>query len=260
MAEDTNEGSPFTRPGFLISTAVVIGLVVMLVWLLARPGGGENDGEETTPPEESTTAPAAETPTESPSSDADATEASWCGLEAVELDGTLTRAPADIEWEYVGTIAVPALEGHGPGVVEDSGLPHCWAQTPEGAVLAATSVLAASASPDLVVEAHEELYVDGELRDRVLADPDCEAARVEAEGSGVRASMVGFRLLSYSGTAASVDVLLSTNQGEGYASFVTPLVWVDGDWQVEWRTQDEFLGDGGGVETTAGYVLWEQPS
>lgn len=214
----------------------------------------------TTTPEETTSETATESPTEeSPSTGGDASEASWCGLEAVELEGTLTRAPADIEWEYVGTIAVPALEGHGPGVVEDSGLRHCWAQTPEGAVLAATSIFASSASPDLVVQAHDELYVDGELRDRALADPEGTAARVQAEGAGVRDSMVGFRLLSYSGTEASVDVLLSSNQGEGYASFVMPLVWVDGEWKVAWRTQEELSSSAGWVETTAGYVLWEQP-
>lgn len=257
MADEEYEGSPFTRPGFLISAAAVVALLVMLVWLLVRPGG-DDEAEATTAPEETTSETATESPTETPSTGGDASEASWCGLEAVELEGTLTRAPADIEWEYVGTLAVPALEGHGPGMVEDSGLRHCWAQTPEGAVLAATSTFASVSSPDLVVEAYDELYVDGELRDRTLSDPEGTAARIEAEGAGMRASIVGFRLLSYSGTEASVDVLLSSNQGEGYASFVMPLVWLDGEWKVALRTQDELTNSAAWVETTAGYVLWEQ--
>lgn len=256
MADEEYEGSPFTRPGFLISAAAVVALLVMLVWLLVRPGG-DDEAEATTTPEETTSETATESPTETPSTGGDASEASWCGLEAVELEGTLTRAPADIEWEYAGTIAVPALEGHGPGVIEDSGLRHCWAQTPEGAVLAATSMIASTSSPDLLPEVYQELVVDGELRDSVLADP--EGATSTDGGAGRRATMVGFRLLSYAADEASVDVLISTNTSEDYTSLVIPLLWVDGEWKVNWQSEDEFLSGGAVVSSTSGYVLWGQP-
>lgn len=262
MANDEEtEGSPFTRPRFLLAAVFMLALVAMLVWLLVRGGAEGSDADEESSSGETATETSSDTPSaepEAPSEPASSApasaETSWCGLEAVASEGTLTRAPADIDWRYIGTTAVPSLPGHGPAVVEDNGFGSCFSRTPEGAVLAAHAYVAAGSDLAVLRATTEHMLVEGEIRDDAIEGDSNEDPRPDRGSS--RMSLEGFRLLSYSGEEATVDVLVTTNRGDNYISNVIPLVWQNGDWRVNLQTTDDVTGSLAFVDSPRGFVLW----
>lgn len=91
----------------VVAVIVVLGLVLSLANLLGR----QTDSPTTPPPPPVSSG----APTSTPPSDG-----SVCGLEAVEMTGTVSTAPS-ATWALVGTIAAPTIEGQGPGKIDDDG-------------------------------------------------------------------------------------------------------------------------------------------
>jgi hypothetical protein len=245
--------SAWTRPAFVGSAVLLLALAILAVWLLARGDDAPADPGATATG--TTQAPSSGPtgsggPSTAPSASPSAAP-SVCGLTAVADSGTLTRAP-DAEWELVGTVAAPSVEGMGPGT-EDDGLRTCYARTPTGAVLAAANVAAMGSSAPLVERMTEEMTAAGPGRDAALKNLADDGAR--AVPSVVRYQVRGFRLLDYSGTEASVDLALGV-EGGATGSFVLDLRWEDGDWKVV-LTDDGGLGSlPAQVPDLAGYTLW----
>lgn len=259
--DDETASSPFTQPKFLLAAVFVLALVVMLVWLLLR-GGAED-------PEAETDAAPVETPSETPSTDQEApsesatsepaeVEASWCGLEAVETEGTLTRAPADTEWQYVGTVAVPAVEGHGPGVIEENGFRRCFAHSPQGAVMATMNYIAATDTAATHRQAIEHLLAAGPYRDSILSQ--APPSPNEQLNGGIRGTFEGFRLLSFSPSSVEVDVLIRIDPNGQYVSVVLPLVWEEGDWRVALESEEHLQNSFVELSSPSGYVSWSAVS
>jgi len=243
--------SAWTRPAFVVSAVLLLALLILVVWLLVRGDGAPAD-PGTAAPGGTTASPssAGTGPTTRPTQTASA-EASVCGLTEEADSGTLTRAPA-AEWELVGTVAAPSVEGMGPGEDVD-GLRTCYARTPTGALLAAANVAAMGSSPQLVERMTEEMTAKGAGRDAALKRLEADAAP-EIPG-GVRYQIRGFRLLEYTGTEASVDLALGVDGGLT-GSFVLDLRWEDGDWKVV-LTEDGGLGSlPAPVPDLTGYTLW----
>jgi len=188
----TNESpSPFRTRGF-VASAVVVGLLAVLGGgvavsnVLGRPN-------PTTPP----ATVAVSTPPGATTATTAAPEPSICGLTAYAASGTLTKAP-QATWTLVGTTAAPK-NAAGPGLIEDDGYRRCFAHTPEGAVFAGANLLAMSSKPGLAPRVAEGSALPGPGRDKAMAAPS-------SSGGGTRIQVMGFRVLSYTGNRASVDI------------------------------------------------------
>lgn len=246
MAADENEKqSPFTRPGY-IAAAVVVALIVLCAIILIIIN--LTRGDSSSPPAPSTSMPSASPST---STAAPSGEASICGLAGVELDGVVTAPPA-ATWAYEGTTAYPTSPKYGPGKTDPAGFRYCFQHSPTGALFAAANALAAPTDPATSAAWAEYFYAPGPYRDDLLSD----AKEGTNSTSGTRLSVGGFRLLSYDGKTALVDIggTASSNGANIPFSAVYNLVWADGDWKLSTDTPQPF--DFASIPNLAGYTTW----
>lgn len=241
--ESTEGGRWWARPPFVISAVLVAFGVILLVVVLLLPGG--DDDTEAQPTAAPTEAPA--------DSGGDADSDSVCGLDSSN-DTSVDEAP-EADWgQAVGGISIPVSEDYGPGVEDESnGVRSCFAHSPEGAVLAATHLLTASGNPETMEATIEQRSVDNTGKGIAL-----EQARQSAGGSGPPIQVAGFRLLSYTEDAATVEVVVRVDTSDGDVLMTTglDLVWTDGDWYA--RYNDDGTGGpvSGEVSNLNGYTEW----
>ena len=185
-----------------------------------------------------------------PAATAPVTEGS-CPDGPVEMSGTATTGP-DATWVLVGKMAAPTVADAGPAVVDEDGYRHCYARTPVGALVAAVNLAAMGSEPSLVGRLASDALVPGALRDRLLASPQPSSS---STGGG---QLRGFRMVSYDGSKAVVELGMQANNG-GYGSVMVELVWHDGDWRYGVR------GDGAAQDlavtyswppSLVGFILW----
>ncbi|PPG43737.1 hypothetical protein [Pseudoclavibacter sp. RFBA6] len=249
MARDSmgRAESPYRKPGFIASAAVVgviavLGVVVVTVGLL-RPDAAPT---ETTPSASaSVTATVEPTPVAEPVSDA-----SMCGLPRVEMEGRLDAAPAAL-WEATGSFTYPISTESGPGVTLPSGVRACFERTPAGAVFAASAGVAQLGDPG-----RRQAFVDASVVGPLRAELQEAALTATPDDGAMRMSVSGYKLLSYDGVTARVDVGM-TGVGMGqtvYLSSIVPLEWADGDWKLAYERQDAQTP--ALLPNLAGYVMW----
>lgn len=241
MADEENEQSPWTRPGF-IASAVVILLIVVAGVVVTVLNLNRGDTEPVPP---STSQPS------SPEPSGDAGGASICGLEGVELSGRLSIAPA-AEWSYQDTVAYPTSDEFGPGDSTPEGVRFCFQRSPEGALFAATNAVVQGADPATVESWLEYFLAAGPNRDTVL-----NAGAGSTGTDGVRVDIAGFRLLAYDGDTATVDVAVrGSAQGQAVTlSMVYKLVWEAGDWKLVVSNPTTPI-DVAVIPDLAGYITW----
>ncbi|MDF9279083.1 hypothetical protein P4U43_14940 [Arthrobacter sp. EH-1B-1] len=222
MSETTpdNKRNPFTRPGFILSAALIVALIAAVAVIAFLPRGDDE-------PDASTTAPSNSTPSSTGTPTEEETDESICGLP--DNDETALGEAPESDWELVGTMAVPsAPETAGPGVADETGFRSCFAQTPTGALYAAANIWATGFFGD-PAKLYQELAADSSVRDQALE----AIANGEEVGSQNVPSMQirGFILRGYTDQEATVDIAVETENGS-FGSLPTPLVWEDGDWKI----------------------------
>ena len=67
--------------------------------------------------------------------------------------------------------------------------------------------------------------------------------------------IAGFRILSYTGTAASVDLAFRVSTGATMVQ-AFDLVWEDGDWKVRLTDEGELPSEMAQVPDLTGYIPW----
>ncbi|WP_392342544.1 hypothetical protein ACQ86L_0120 (plasmid) [Leifsonia sp. P73] len=236
-----SESNPFTTRRFILA-AVIVGVVLLcaVVLVVSSVIGGQAK-----PSANSSGAPTS-TPTQTSVSAADR---STCGLPGFEKSGTLTQAP-NSKWQLVGTVAAPTdPKGSGPGNVESSGFRSCYAHTPTGALYAAANMLAVVSDRSLVHEVADKLTMPGPGRDALLKQS------ASTSGTTVRYQIAGFKLDSYSGDQATVDIAVNLSTGE-LVSFPFALQWDDGDWKVKTTDDGGFTLPPAQLQSLGGYIPW----
>ncbi len=236
--EDTAASKKVIGSAVVVVAIVVLGLVLTLTNLF---GGKTEPTPNTSAPSPATTGPATPTATTS--------EASVCGLDAVEMSGTLNTAPPAI-WALVGTTAAPSIKGQGPGNVEDDGYRNCYARTPTGALLAAANYAAIGSYDPLRKKFYEQAIMLGPGRDSLLAKPIPGSG-----GGGTRVQVGGFRLLRYDGEQAEVDLAFRTSNG-AIGATVVHLRWSGGDWKMPVADDGSELSPFAQIPSLNGYTLW----
>ena len=239
---ETDDNSTWWKaPRFLISTVLVALLIVLGVVLWLWP-----DGEE---PTQAAPAPAT---TAEPVAGGEST----CGLDATG-GTTLTKAPEDVEWSALGAIYAPSSEEHGPGTVDEStGVRSCYSHTPEGALLATTNMLTASSDPELLLETTRKLGVESPGKEVAIGGLQERVA--EGDNSSVPVQIAGFRLLSYTGDKATVEVVAAVDDGTEkiYITTAGDLVWNEGDWRFQFQDDGSGGPVSGRVSDLSGYIEW----
>ena len=182
-----------------------------------------------------------------------AQQPSVCGLPDVQLSGTVDKAPA-AQWSLLGTTAAPAVEGQGPGRIEDDGFRSCFAHTPTGAVVAAANLAAMGSYAPLRPRFNREAIAPGPGRDAVLAKPLPQGGT-----DGVRLQLAGFRLLRYTGAQADLDLALLASTGQLFGATLF-LEWAEGDWKARMADDGSDLSSISPINSLNGYVAWSAES
>ncbi len=240
--------NPLAAKGFVLS-AMFMGAIVLVGTLVIGTifFGGSPDEDEGDPPASSETqedGPAAEPRRRGG-------EESVCGLTEVDLSGTLQEPPPNIEWVLVGRIAAPSSEGHGPGSVEDDGYRSCYARTPLGAVLAVSNWTAMGSDAELSEGLPERLLAQGPGRDAALRNPDPPAS----DDNDTSIQIAGFRLVSYDGEEASVQLAFTSSMGLNLV-FTIDARWEDGDWKQVLADDGAAITPPYPLESITGFVRW----
>ena len=235
--ENTGASKWFIGSAVVVAAVVVLGLVLSLTNLL----GGKT---EPTPNSSAPSSPSSRTAAPTTTS-----EASVCGLGAVDLSGTLNTAPS-ATWALVGTTAAPSIKDQGPGKVEQDSYRSCYARTPTGALVAAANYAAVGSYGPLRKKFYEQATVPGPGRDALLAKPIPGAGN-----GGTRVQIAGFRLLRYDGKTADVDLAFRTANG-AMGAMVFNLQWSGGDWKIRIADDGSELSPVTQIPSLNGYVLW----
>ncbi|MEX0153744.1 hypothetical protein [Microbacterium sp. LMI1-1-1.1] len=248
MADDNDSTqNPFSRPGFIVGAVVVAALIVAAIFLTVL---NLNRGNDAAPPQGTPSSISAASAAPTSSELAVAGGVSVCGLDGVELSGKVTTPPT-AEWAYVRTVAYPTSTTYGPGATSSEGVPTCFQHSPTGALFAAATALAVPADPALANAWIDTALSSGTYRSQLLSQ-----AVSGSETSGVRLQLVGFKVLSYDGKTASIDLAVrGSTQGQTVtASVVYQLIWEDGDWKINANVPNPF--DFSSIPDTSGYVTW----
>lgn len=238
--EDSGSSKKFIASAVVVAAIVVLGLVLTLTNLF----GGKTDpgSARPTPALPASSAPASAT-------DSATGEASVCGLDAVEMSGTITTGPPAI-WSLVGTTAAPAIKGQGPGQIDEDGYRSCYARTPTGALLAAANYSALGSYGPVRKKFYEQATVPGPGRDALLKKPITGAG-----DGGARIQIAGFRVLRYNGHQADVDLAFRSSNG-AIGATVMNLQWSGGDWKIRVADDGTELSPFVQLPSVTGYVLW----
>lgn len=247
MSESTQsstERSPFTKPGFIISAALVIALIAAVVLIFILPKA-DNTAQ---PAPASSSADVSASPTKS----ADAAGKSVCGLHS-STETALGTAPKS-KWELVGKMATPTdPKTFGPGVTDGDGFRSCFANSPTGALYAAANMIAlGSSGTQDELKLADKLLVPGPGRDAAITEAK---TRTSTAGSGETAQVAGFLLKSYSPAEADVDLAIKLPNG-ALAHSVLSLRWVAGDWKVKASDDGQIFNGVAQLSDLSGFILW----
>lgn len=221
MSESTQnntEQNPFTKPGFIISAALVVALIAAVVVIFFLP---KADNTAPAPAESGSSAAA------SPSASAAAGK-SVCGLPSSK-ETALGTAPKS-KWDLLGTMAVPTDPSTaGPGTVGKDGLRSCFAQSPTGALYATVNIWASSFN-GYAKQVYLELSADSPSRDKAVQA--IKEGKDVSGGTSPKVQIAGFIIHSYTPETAVVELAIKSNDG-GYGAFSTSVLWEDGDWKLD---------------------------
>jgi hypothetical protein len=241
MSDSPNQGRFGGR--WFIPAAIVIALVLVLVVVLVVVNLTRTTGT-----------PTADPTSNAPSSTASAVPAaakSECGLPGYDTTNQLSGAPK-ASWDIVGTVPAPTDEtGAGPGKVDSTGFRTCYAHTAEGSLFAVANFTALgtdasnySKMPALIAPGPGKDAIEKRLQSDSGASTD-----------GTRATIVGYRISSYSADASTVDLALNYSDGK-LVSSPLKVVWDDGDWRVVLADDGTFPIPSATLQSLGGYTPW----
>jgi hypothetical protein len=210
--------SPWTRPRFIASAAVVVVLAALGIAYVALPA--PSAGQAPAP-----SAPAAATATATAHAGR-----SVCGLPAGDQRYPSVGLPT--KWELLGRVAVPTdPKGIGPGRT-DGTVRTCYQHSPTGALYAAANLVGLGFIPEGPKLIYKDLMARSPERDQLLATPPAETP----EDRSLTMQIGGFKVASYSGDSAKLIIGVKGTKAPStgfYGSMTYVLRWEDGDWKVD---------------------------
>lgn len=159
-------------------------------------------------------------------------------------------APAAVTWRSYQGIQVPFSNVDGPTVDEYSPAPRGYTDTPQGAVLAAIQgqTRLALATDSVWTKVTAALVAPGPGRD-AFAIARAASSITTAADPATTAAFTGFRVSSYAGGRAVVDVA-TTMPGGQLTSVPVTLTRTGDDWKIALPTPDAVAEDPNAPATT----------
>ncbi|MDO4258270.1 MAG: hypothetical protein Q4C87_01975 [Actinomycetaceae bacterium] len=181
-------------------------------------------------------------------------EQSACGLKGEVLErATLTEAPPVDEWRYQDAIAYPYSPEFGPAA-ENGPVRYCFQHSPEGALYAVANGFVQGNDQSSAGKWIRYAFAEGPVKDEIVSNDHPDEGR---DVDVFRIEIQGFRMLSYAGDKASVDLALSLEKDgkTAYLSIIYNVVWEGNDWKVH-ITDINKMFDVSYVSHLDGYILW----
>ncbi|MDH6238559.1 hypothetical protein [Cryobacterium sp. CG_9.6] len=240
---NTEQRSPFSRPGF-IAAAIVVGVIVLAAIIVLVTSLTRDSDANTAQPTSNPT---------STSPSGDAADKSVCGLPGFDTENTLTNAP-DTKWELVGTVAAPTdPKGAGPGTI-DGGFRSCYAHTAEGALFASINLMAMGTDNRLAPELSKRFLVPGPGQDAALERE--KSGENASDDQNFRAQLAGFKINSYSVDETTVDLVFQVSSSGALVSIPNVLQWSGGDWKGVTDAEGNNPLQPAQVENLGSYIPW----
>lgn len=247
MSVQDQKSSKWFLVAVVIVAAVVVLGIVLAVSVLGRGSGPVVSASS------SGVAQSQETVGSSiPASSASGQE-NGCPAGLVEMSGTVSEAPA-ATWELLGTTFVPYVDGAGPNVIDEDGYRHCYARTPLGAVTASVNLLGIGHYEPLQPKLLRQSFVPGPGRDIALAEETMPKTSSSEQPAVIQ--FVGFKVVSYDGNYAVVEVIVKFATGAMY-KWTDHLSWAEGDWKRRLSDDGKKLVETVQVWSLEGFIPWE---
>ena len=256
---DDVDGGPFwAKPGFILAALALAAVALLGVVLAFRANGGEDEpvAEPPAATESATAADPAQTsesaapnssPTAAPDPESDCPTLSGRGGE-----DAITTAP-DVQWSPVGEVAAAFSDDNGPA--KRDGIKECFAQTPEGALLAAYSFLAdfRSGSQDPMAVVQARVSTNEPMFSEIVTAAEQEAANRADGAPRETVTAQGYRFLEVADTRYTVALIHTLNRSSGR-------VFTQDEVSVEWNGSDWVVVGVGDIqavsELPAGFISW----
>lgn len=159
-------------------------------------------------------------------------------------------APGDVDWQQVGLGALPFSPSAGPRRVV-AGVPSGFADTPQGAVLAACQILGRLSWAATDTAAMRSVAA-------TMTTPSAQALAALTYGPPTDASLIpqlaGFQILTYSPDVALINLALRFHGSLRAAP--ASLVWSGGDWRLAGAPGPLGQTSWAALEDLTGYVLF----
>jgi hypothetical protein len=165
-------------------------------------------------------------PTAAASSNGDSCDVATSGQAA-------QKVPSDLKWHAGrGGVTWPVSAAVGPTKKID-GFPACFARTPTGAALAATTGYLGQYDTGHSVRDLMNFYVADSAGKSLLVNGVVKRQTSPEDMRVQGISVAGYTVESFTKSRAIVDVVLTQPSGAtGYFAVPLTMIWVDGDWKV----------------------------
>lgn len=203
-----------------IGAVVVVALAVLVVLLATFLGvfapANHNDGQGTAVKPAPTTSAAAAGPCNVPTT-----------------GQALQKVPSDLSWHAGrGGITWPVSAAVGPTKKVD-GFPACFARTPTGAALAATTGYLGQYDTGHSVRELLDFYVEESNGKTAFVDRTVKGQTTPEDLRSQGIGVAGYSVESFTKHTAVVDVVLTQpSSATGYFAVPITMKWVSGDWKV----------------------------
>ncbi|MER6286254.1 hypothetical protein [Streptomyces sviceus] len=240
----SEEAGPYWKQRSWQASAGFLGLVVVLGGVTALTSGSGTGGDRVR-------ASASNGPLSGTSTRKDGRPAG-CRTDDSAGDAIPTSVPKDISWRALDVGRVPVSASAGPTRIQGA-VWWCFAHTPMGAALAAT-VIPTQMSGSQWRTVTDQQVVAGQGRELFVfqrtAVPDTDGTN----SAPATSSYAGFQVTSYTGTAASVGLLIKSAQG--YARTSVEVRWSGGDWKIQPDGSGGLYSQLASEQSAVGYTLW----
>lgn len=228
-------GNPFRKTGFMVAAGFLALVVVLAVVVVISQDNGKKATARPTP----TTRPAQAVPVS--------------GCRPTDTSQQVPSAtPAGVTWNLYQGIALPSSKTAGP-LVSDGDVARCYADTPAGALIAATQLASRYlVAPDWRAVTLQQV-VPGAGRDaymRIRAKVDSTSA-----DPGAYAQYAGFKFVTYSPAEAVIETVTRTTDG-AYGMTVLTVMWSGGDWKLQLQDDGNPSPPAQQVPDLDGFVTW----
>ncbi|MEU6356202.1 hypothetical protein ABZ896_44000 [Streptomyces sp. NPDC047072] len=245
LRQDDDDSEPYWKQRSWQMSAGFIALVIVMGALVALTSSGSDSTGGGTARARASDGPLSGTATLVDGRPKD------CATDDSAGDALPTAVPKDITWRTIGVVQVPVSASAGPTRFQGA-LWWCYAHTPTGAALAATAIIAQMSEPGWRTVADQQVVAG--TGQKMFVFQRSQVADTARRTDGSSSSCVGFTVVSYTGEAATIALLIKGT--EGFLTTSVQVRWDDGDWKVLAGSDGSLYSGLTTVQNAGRYLVW----